>query len=69
MTVRQLANAIDIIKYFTRRRQPATLAELVAEFDWPRSSIFNIVATFVERGYMYEPEAVARSRLADHHSA
>lgn len=55
MIVRQVANALEVIEYFARRKEPLTLAELVDEFQWPRSSTFNLITTFVERGYMYEP--------------
>lgn len=55
MIVRQVANALKMIEYFAQRKEPLTLAELVEEFQWPRSSTFNLVTTFVENGYMYEP--------------
>ncbi|MGE3600720.1 MAG: IclR family transcriptional regulator [Dehalococcoidia bacterium] len=55
MIVRQVANALEVIEYFSRRKEPLTLAELVDEFQWPRSSTFNLITTFVDRGYMYEP--------------
>lgn len=55
MIVRQVANALDLIEYFSQRKEPLTLAALVEEFQWPRSSTFNLITTFVERGYMYEP--------------
>ncbi len=55
MAVRQILNALDLIEYFARTGEPASLAEIQAHFGWPRSSAYNVLSTLVERGYMYEP--------------
>jgi len=55
MTVRQAANVLDLLEFFARRGQSATLAEVSAAFGWPRSSTFNILTTLAERGFLYEP--------------
>lgn len=55
MHVRQAANVVELLEYFARRGEPATLAEIADELNWPRSSTFNIVGTLVEKGYFYEP--------------
>ncbi|MFN3460326.1 MAG: IclR family transcriptional regulator [Oceanibaculum sp.] len=55
MIVRQAANVLDLLEFFARRGQPATLAEVSAAFGWPRSSTFNILTTLAERGFLYEP--------------
>ncbi len=55
MLVKQAANVLDLMEFFARRKQPATLSEISQEFGWPRSSTFNIVGTLVERGFLYEP--------------
>ena len=56
MFVKQAANVLDLIEFFARLKRPATLSEIAQEFDWPRSSTFNLVGTLVERGYLYEPK-------------
>lgn len=57
MRVRQADNVLSILEFFAERRSPATVADLTAHFGWPRSSTFNIVATLIERGYLYEPRS------------
>lgn len=36
-------------------RAPISVQEIVQELNWPRSSAFNIVATLVDEGYLYQP--------------
>jgi DNA-binding IclR family transcriptional regulator len=55
MQVRQAANVVELLEFFARHGEPATLAEIADALDWPRSSTFNIVGTLVEKGYFYEP--------------
>jgi IclR family transcriptional regulator, acetate operon repressor len=55
MIVRQAANVLDLLEFFVRRRQPATLSEIADSLGWPRSSTFNLIQTLVDRGYLYEP--------------
>ena len=57
MTVRQIENLVALLEYFAERQKPATLADIVRQFDWPRSSAFNILTTLIEAGYLYEPRA------------
>lgn len=57
MTVKQIENALALLEYFAERKEPATLADVVRHFGWPRSSAFNILTTLVENGYLYEPQA------------
>jgi DNA-binding IclR family transcriptional regulator len=59
MPVKQAANVLDLIEFFARSKRPATLSQIAEEFGWPRSSTFNIIATLVERGFLYEPKARA----------
>jgi len=56
MLVKQAANVLDLLEFFARSRRPATLSEIAREFNWPRSSTFNIIGTLVERGFLYEPK-------------
>lgn len=57
MTVKQIENLLMLLAYFAERKKPATLADVVEQFGWPRSSTFNILTTLVENGYLYEPRA------------
>lgn len=55
MHVRQAANVVELLEFFAKRGEPATLAEIADGLNWPRSSTFNLVGTLVEKGYFYEP--------------
>nr|WP_306155112.1 IclR family transcriptional regulator [Roseovarius sp. MMSF_3281] len=57
MTVKQVENLLGLLEFFAKRKTPATLADVVAHFGWPRSSAFNILSTLIENGYLYEPQA------------
>jgi len=59
MAVKQIENLLDLLEFFADRQRPATLADVVSHFDWPRSSAFNILSTLSEQGYLYEPRARA----------
>ncbi|RYY28810.1 MAG: IclR family transcriptional regulator [Sphingomonadales bacterium] len=56
MFVKQAANVLEILEFFSRRLHPATPAEIADELGWPRSSTFNIVGTLAARGFLYEPQ-------------
>lgn len=60
MHVRQAANVIELLEFFAKRREPATMAEISDSLDWPRSSTFNLVGTLAEKGYLYEPRTRGR---------
>ena len=57
MTVKQIENLLVLLEFFADRKEPATLADVVRHFGWPRSSAHNILTTLVETGYLYEPRA------------
>lgn len=57
MTVRQIENLLALLEFFAERKDPATLADVVRHFGWPRSSAHNILITLVDAGYLYEPRA------------
>lgn len=59
MSVRQINNLLSLLEFFAQRQSPATLADVIKHFGWPRSSAFNILSTLVEAGYLYEPRARA----------
>lgn len=54
-TVRQAANALEVLEYFARRLRPATPAEMADDLGWPRSSTFKLIGTLASMGYLYEP--------------
>ena len=55
MQVKQIANLFALMDFFVRAGKPLSVREMVDEFDWPRSSVFNMVSTLVELGYLYQP--------------
>lgn len=55
MLVKQAANVINLLEFFSDRKEAATLAEIADGLGWPRSSTFNMVGTLVDKGYLYEP--------------
>ncbi|MDI1251574.1 helix-turn-helix domain-containing protein [Thermomonas sp.] len=57
MNVKQAANVLDLLEFFAKHRQPATLAEVSKQLEWPRSSTFNLLGTLAARGFLYEPRA------------
>jgi len=57
MRVKQICNLFDLMDFFVRAKKPLSVREMVEEFSWPRSSVFNMVSTLVERGYLDQPVA------------
>ncbi len=55
MRVKQISNLFELMAFFVRAKKPLSVKEVVDEFSWPRSSVFNIVSTMVEEGYLYQP--------------
>jgi DNA-binding IclR family transcriptional regulator len=53
--VKQISNLFSLMDLFVRAGRPLSVREIVDEFSWPRSSVFNIVATLMELGYLYQP--------------
>ena len=54
MQVKQISNLFTLMELFARRQRPLSVAEIVAALEWPRSSVFNIVSTLVDEGYLYQ---------------
>ena len=48
VAVKQIENLLNLLEFFSVRKRPATLADVVAHFGWARSSAFNILTTLVE---------------------
>jgi IclR family acetate operon transcriptional repressor len=57
MLVKQISNLFLLMDFFVRAKRPLSVGEMVAEFSWPRSSVFNMISTLVEHGYLYQPVA------------
>lgn len=57
MHVKQIDNLFRLMEFFARVQKPLSVKEMVAEFGWPRSSVFNTVSTLVDLGYLYQPVA------------
>jgi len=55
MLVKQISNLFDLMHLFVRLKKPLSVRDIVEEFSWPRSSVFNIISTMVEHGYLYQP--------------
>lgn len=55
MRVKQISNLFVLMELFARRQRPLAVAEIVTALNWPRSSVFNVVQTLVEEGYLYQP--------------
>jgi IclR family acetate operon transcriptional repressor len=53
--VKQITHLFKLMDFFVRARKPLSVRDIVSEFSWPRSSVFNIVSTMVEHGYLYQP--------------
>jgi DNA-binding IclR family transcriptional regulator len=60
MDVKQAANVLRLIEYFSSRLDVASLADIAKHFSWPRSSTFNLLATLSSQGYLYEPHGRGR---------
>ena len=55
MLVKQISNLFSLMDFFVLAKKPLSVREIVEEFSWPRSSVFNMVSTLVELGYLYQP--------------
>jgi len=55
MRVKQISNLFQLMELFIRAREPLSVRDIVDEFSWPRSSVFNMISTLVEEGYLYQP--------------
>jgi len=55
MRVRQISNLFALMEHFARVGEPLSVRDIVEEFGWPRSSVFNTISTLVDHGYLYQP--------------
>jgi len=51
-SVPNLERSIEIIEYMSREKRDFTITEIARELDFPRNSVFRIVKTLIDRGYM-----------------
>jgi IclR family acetate operon transcriptional repressor len=59
MSVQQAAKVLELLEFYARTRQPASLAEISQAMGWPRSSTFSLLQALAERGFLYEPRVRA----------
>ncbi len=57
MGVKQISNLFVLMELFAQEQKPLSVADIVAALGWPRSSVFNIVSTLVDEGYLFQPVA------------
>jgi DNA-binding IclR family transcriptional regulator len=57
MQVKQISNLFQLMELLAKRQRPLSVAEIVSALEWPRSSVFNIVSTLVDEGYLFQPVA------------
>ncbi len=57
MIVKQISNLFTLMELFARLKKPLSVREIVDECGWPRSSVFNMVSTMMDDGYLYQPLA------------
>lgn len=55
MVVKQIVNLFRLMDLFSQERRPLSVKDIVDEFGWARSSVFNMVSTMVDEGYLYQP--------------
>ena len=46
MEVKQISNLLQLLQYFAQRQRPASLADIVQDLGWPRSSTHNILMSY-----------------------
>jgi IclR family mhp operon transcriptional activator len=60
--IRSLSRGLDILDVLNRR-DSATPAELAEQLEIPRATVYRIVDTLVEKGFVYQHESDQRLRL------
>ena len=60
--IRSLSRGLDIL-HLLNRRDSATPAELAEELSIPRATVYRIVETLTEKGFVYQHESDQRFRL------
>ncbi|WP_306154231.1 IclR family transcriptional regulator [Roseovarius sp. MMSF_3281] len=53
--VKQAAQVVELLEFFAKTGQPATLSQVSTKLNWPRSSTYNLLSTLTRLGYLYEP--------------
>lgn len=55
MDMKQAGQVIDLLEFFERVGQPASMTDICKELGWPKSSTFKLLGALAGRGYLYEP--------------
>jgi DNA-binding IclR family transcriptional regulator len=53
MSVKSALRTLQILEAFAEAARPMSLGEVARAIDAPRSSVLALLATMVERGYLY----------------
>lgn len=57
-TVRSVARAFEILSHFAKARRPLAMRDLAREFDWPSSSLADILKTLCAVGCLsFDPDS------------
>lgn len=51
-----IARALRILEFLAREREDASIAEISAEFDYPKNSVFRVLKTLEYYGYVEESQ-------------
>lgn len=53
--MRQIEHLFMLMDLFAEQKQPLSVKFIVEHFNWPRSTVFNMVNTLIEQGYLFQP--------------
>jgi len=53
--MRQIEHLFMLMDMFADKKTPLTVKQIVDHFGWPRSTVFNMVKTLVDLGYLFQP--------------
>ncbi len=55
--MRQIEHLFLMMDMFVEKKVPLSVKQIVERFGWPRSTVFNMVNTLVNKGYLFQPIA------------
>ena len=58
--VKSAGRALEVLEYFARAREPATVIEISQAFDWPQSSTSELLHFMSGRGYLVHDRQMRR---------
>lgn len=54
--VKSARRVLDILRFFSEEKQPASLARVAGALGWPKSSCLGLLETLVAEGYAYQAD-------------